>query len=66
MCGSVTDRGASPARYNSPVPAADPHHELRAGVRALCKNYPDTYWRELDAQRAYPEAFVRALTEAGS
>ena len=48
-----------------PVPPPDPHHELRAGVRALCRNYPDTYWRELDAQRAYPDAFVKALTEAG-
>ena len=38
---------------------------MRAGVRALCKEYPDTYWRELDAQRAYPEAFVKALTAAG-
>ena len=47
------------------VPAADRHHDLRAGVRALCKDYPDTYWRELDARRGYPEAFVKALTEAG-
>ena len=23
------------------------------------------YWRELDAQRAYPDAFVKALTDAG-
>jgi acyl-CoA dehydrogenase len=47
------------------VPSPDPHQELRAGVRALCKNFPDTYWRELDARRAYPDAFVRALTDAG-
>ncbi|NIA69061.1 acyl-CoA/acyl-ACP dehydrogenase [Pelagibius litoralis] len=39
--------------------------EVRAGVRALCANFPGAYWRELDAGRAYPEAFVRALTEAG-
>ena len=24
---------------------ADLHYDLRAGVRALCKEYPDTYWR---------------------
>lgn len=38
---------------------------LRAGVAQICAAFPDAYWRELDAQRAYPEAFVRALTEAG-
>jgi len=47
------------------VPQADLHEDLRSGVRALCRDYPDTYWRELDAKREYPEAFVRALTDAG-
>jgi acyl-CoA dehydrogenase len=41
------------------------HMELRSAVRALCQQFPGIYWRELDQQRAYPEAFVRALTEAG-
>jgi acyl-CoA dehydrogenase len=41
------------------------HADLRRGVRDLCKGFPDSYWRELDARRAYPDAFVRALTEAG-
>ena len=39
--------------------------DIRAGVRALCAKFPGDYWRGLDAERAYPEAFVRALTEAG-
>jgi acyl-CoA dehydrogenase len=39
--------------------------EIRAGVRALCANFPGEYWRELDRERAYPTEFVRALTEAG-
>ena len=43
----------------------DLHHDLRAGVRDLCRSFPDSYWRELDARRAYPEAFVKALTDAG-
>ncbi len=43
----------------------DLHHDLRAGVRDLCKTFPDSYWRELDASRAYPDAFVTALTAAG-
>ena len=41
------------------------HGQLRQGVRELCQRFPDTYWRELDAARAYPDAFVKALTEAG-
>jgi acyl-CoA dehydrogenase len=41
------------------------HHDLRNAVRDLCKDFPDSYWRELDAARAYPDAFVRALTGAG-
>ena len=41
------------------------HEQLKNAVAELCRNFPDTYWRELDAKRAYPEAFVRALTKAG-
>ncbi len=39
--------------------------EIRDGVRALCAGFPGAYWRRLDAERAYPGDFVRALTEAG-
>ncbi len=39
--------------------------ELRSGVRELCERYPDAYWREVDAQDAYPQEFVEALTQAG-
>jgi acyl-CoA dehydrogenase len=39
--------------------------ELRAALRELCARYPHEYWRDLDQQRAYPDAFVTALTEAG-
>jgi acyl-CoA dehydrogenase len=38
---------------------------IRAGVRELCKAFPGEYWRETDANKRYPEEFVRALTEAG-
>jgi len=41
------------------------HGEIRAAVRALCANYPGEYWRRLDESRAYPEEFVKALTDAG-
>ena len=39
--------------------------EIREGVRALCADFPAAYFREVDARRAYPEAFVAALTRAG-
>jgi len=45
--------------------SSDNFPELRQAVRALCNTFPPEYWRELDERRAYPEAFVRALTEAG-
>ncbi len=39
--------------------------ELTSAVRELCRDFPDSYWRGLDEQRDYPEAFVQALTRAG-
>ncbi len=45
-------------------PATD-HLEIREGVRALCAEFPDEYFRRVDAERGYPEAFVDALTKAG-
>jgi len=46
--------------------AADSEHaEIRAEVAKLCARFPGEYWRELDRDRAYPSAFVAALTEAG-
>ena len=49
---------------------AQPMSSLRIRICApacatLCKAFPDSYWRELDARRAYPDAFVKALTDAG-
>ena len=41
------------------------HASLRQSVREICQRFPDPYWRQLDAERAYPAAFVRALTDAG-
>src|SRR6476620_1290064 len=45
--------------------APDRYQDLRDAVRALCAQFPDSYHREIDAKRAYPEEFVKALTEAG-
>jgi len=39
--------------------------DVRASVRALCADFPGDYWRQLDRERAYPTAFVDAMTQAG-
>jgi acyl-CoA dehydrogenase len=44
---------------------AQTHQEIRDAVRALCTQYPDAYFRKIDQERGYPEAFVNALTQAG-
>ncbi|OMP66058.1 acyl-CoA dehydrogenase [Domibacillus epiphyticus] len=38
---------------------------IRKSVRALCAKFPETYWRELDEKKAYPEDFIKALTQEG-
>ncbi|MBX3695123.1 MAG: acyl-CoA/acyl-ACP dehydrogenase [Steroidobacteraceae bacterium] len=43
----------------------DAHQEIRDAVRALCAQYPDEYFRKIDEERSYPEAFVDELTRAG-
>jgi acyl-CoA dehydrogenase len=45
--------------------AQDSYHDIRDAVRALCAEFPDEYHRKVDEERAYPEAFVNALTKAG-
>jgi acyl-CoA dehydrogenase len=39
--------------------------DLREGVRSLCAQFDSAYWQKVDEARAYPEAFVDALTKAG-
>jgi acyl-CoA dehydrogenase len=43
----------------------DQYQDIRDAVRALCAEFPDSYHRDIDAKRGYPEAFVDALTKAG-
>jgi len=43
----------------------DEYREIRAAVRELCADFPPEYFRNKDAQKAYPEEFVEALTKAG-
>jgi acyl-CoA dehydrogenase len=44
---------------------ADPYAAIRDAVRDLCSQYDSAYWQKVDEARAYPEAFVDALTKAG-
>ena len=46
-------------------PRARQHHEYRESVRDLCRGFGSDYWQRMEADATYPEAFVRALTEAG-
>lgn len=41
------------------------YEEIRNAVRALCSQFPDAYFRKVDAERGYPSEFVAALTAAG-
>ena len=45
--------------------SASRHPEIRDAIRALCAQFPDEYFRSVDAERGYPEAFVDALMRAG-
>src|SRR5690348_10845898 len=40
-------------------------NDVRASVRRLCERFDLDYWRDCDERKAYPEEFVRAMSEAG-
>ena len=44
--------------------SVESYSEIREAVRALCSEFSGEYWRSIDEARAYPEAFVKAMTEA--
>jgi len=41
------------------------HSEIQGAVRQVCSRFPDEYWRKVDGSGAYPDEFVKALTDAG-
>jgi len=41
------------------------HQDIREAVAKLCEDFPGEYWRRMDEERAYPSAFVEALTGQG-
>ena len=50
---------------NHPIPKPDQYQEIREALRDLCEAFDSAYWQKIDYERGYPEAFVKALTEAG-
>jgi acyl-CoA dehydrogenase len=46
-------------------PRSSEFHEYRQAVRDLCGRFDSQYWQEVEERAGYPEAFVKALTEAG-
>ena len=38
---------------------------IREEIRKVCREFSDAYWRKIDSDKAYPEAFVRKLSELG-
>ena len=39
--------------------------DYRRAVRELCAQFGSEYWQSVDEKAQYPEAFVKALTDAG-
>jgi len=56
----------TPAPHTQASPLApDDAEEIREGIRALCKHFPDTYWREHDEAHEFPWEFYGVLAEGG-
>jgi acyl-CoA dehydrogenase len=47
------------------IPTHEDHADIREAVRDLCAAYDGAYWRKVDEDRGYPEAFAQALTKGG-
>jgi acyl-CoA dehydrogenase len=58
----VRDAAAAPL---TTLALGEDHADIRAAVRAICRKYPGAYWRALEDRRAYPEEFVKELSDGG-
>jgi acyl-CoA dehydrogenase len=43
----------------------DDHLLIRDAVRAVCRDFDDTYWRQCDAEHRFPWAFYEAMAAGG-
>ena len=50
---------------NHPIPKPDQYQDMREALRDLCSGFDSAYWQKVDHERAYPEAFVDAMAQAG-
>ncbi len=50
---------------NPIIPQPDQYQAIREALRAICGQFDSAYWQTVDHQRAYPELFVKTLTDAG-
>ena len=46
-------------------PKAAEFEDYRRAIRELCATFGSEYWRAIEERSEYPEAFVKALTDAG-
>ena len=46
-------------------PKATDFEDYRRAIRELCATFGSEYWRAIEERSEYPEAFVKALTDAG-
>ena len=50
---------------NHPIPKPDQYQDMREALRDVCGSFDSAYWQKVDHARAYPEAFVNAMAQAG-
>lgn len=44
---------------------SDLHEDIREGVRRVCRDFPDSYWRDLDQRHEFPWDFYAAMADGG-
>ncbi|MGN1055952.1 MAG: acyl-CoA dehydrogenase family protein [Comamonas sp.] len=50
---------------NATMELGEDFADIREGVRRICADFPQAYWRQLDKDEGYPSEFVQAMTDAG-
>ena len=58
--------GTTINQHDGPVmPLGEVWPEIRESVAKICERFDNAYWMRLDDESAYPDEFVKALTDAG-